>query len=198
MPSSLPQKPRPDGACRSRLARKTFMHSMHITPPQSTAQQQYLQPAGLYDCTPNGYTHVVTVQEPLRWLFVSGQGGENAQAELPDDFGEQAAQALANVQTALAAGGAHMGHVTKLTVLIVDHSLERFEHWQNSVRRHWGTGEPGDTLPRFPACTLIPVPKLALPGMLIEVEATAAVPVAAPAAQAAIAQSQAARTAVAA
>jgi enamine deaminase RidA (YjgF/YER057c/UK114 family) len=30
----------------------------------------------------------------------------------------------------------------------------------------------------FPACTLIPVPKLALPGMLIEVEATAALPMA--------------------
>ncbi len=41
-------------------------------------QPRYLQPAGLYDSLPNGYTHVVTVQEPLRWLFVSGQGGENA------------------------------------------------------------------------------------------------------------------------
>ena len=41
-----------------------------------------------------------------------------------------------------------------------------------------GSGEPGDKRPRFPACTLIPVPKLALPGMLIEVEATAALPMA--------------------
>ena len=71
-----------------------------------------------------------------------------------------------------------MGHVLKLTVLIVDHSLERFEHWQSAVRQHWGCGEAGDQRPRFPACTLIPVPKLALPGMLIEVEATAALPMA--------------------
>ena len=141
-------------------------------------QPRYLQPAGLYDSLPNGYTHVVTVQEPLRWLFVSGQGGENALAELPDSFALQAAQALANIKTALAAGGADMGHVLKLTVLIVDHSLERFEHWQSAVRQHWGSGEPGDRRPRFPACTLIPVPKLALPGMLIEVEATAALPMA--------------------
>lgn len=141
-------------------------------------QPRYLQPAGLYDSLPNGYTHVVSVQEPLRWLFVSGQGGENALAELPDSFALQAAQALANIRTALAAGGADMGHVLKLTVLIVDHSLERFEHWQSSVREHWGSGEPGDRRPRFPACTLIPVPKLALPGMLIEVEATAALPMA--------------------
>jgi len=141
-------------------------------------QPRFLQPAGLYDSLPNGYTHVVTVQEPLRWLFVSGQGGENALAELPDSFALQAAQALANIKTALAAGGAGMGHVLKLTVLIVDHSLERFEHWQSTVRQHWGSGEPGDRRPRFPACTLIPVPKLALPGMLIEVEATAALPMA--------------------
>ena len=141
-------------------------------------QPRYLQPTGLYDSLPNGYTHVVTVQEPLRWLFVSGQGGENALAELPDSFARQAAQALANIKTALAAGGADMGHVLKLTVLIVDHSLERFEHWQSAVRQHWGSGEAGDRRPRFPACTLIPVPKLALPGMLIEVEATAALPMA--------------------
>ena len=49
------------------------------------------------------------------------------------------------------------------------------------MRLHWSDGAPGDgapssTLPRFPACTLIPVPRLALPGMLIEVDAVAALP----------------------
>ena len=152
------------------------MHSLS-RPAASPGTQvlQHLQPSGLYDSLPNGYTHVVGVQEPLRWLFVSGQGGEDAQANLPDSFALQASQALANVQIALAAGGASMGDVIKLTVLIVDHDLQRFEQWQQSVRQHWGSGEPGDKRPRFPACTLIPVPKLALPGMLIEVEAVAAV-----------------------
>ena len=132
---------------------------------------QHLHPAGLYNNTNNGYTHVVTAQEPLRWLFVSGQGGEDAEANLPDNFALQADQALRNVEIALAAGGACMADVTKLTVLIVDHGLQRFEQWQNSIRQHWG----GSDLPPFPACTLIPVPKLALPGMLIEVDAIAAV-----------------------
>lgn len=145
--------------------------------PVKTVSRQILQPAGLYNSMPNGYSHVVAVQEPLRWLFVSGQGGEDALAHLPEDFALQASQALANLKTALAAGGADMGHVTKLTVLIVDHSLERFEQWQASLRQHWSEGEPGHPLPAFPACTLIPVPKLALPGMLIEVDAIAALPV---------------------
>ena len=136
----------------------------------SATSLQHLQPAGLYDSLPNGYTHVVSVQEPVRWLFVSGQGGEDADANLPDSFAQQADQALRNVKTALAAGGACMADVTKLTVLIVDHDLQRFEQWQNSIRQHWG----GSGQPPFPACTLIPVPKLALPGMLIEVDAIAA------------------------
>lgn len=142
--------------------------------PAQAGHLQHLQPPGLYDAAPNGYTHVVRVESPLRWVFVSGQGGENAAAELPEDFAAQACQALANVQTALRAADADMHDVAKLTVLIVDHSLERFHHWQQALRLYWGEDQQP---PRpFPACTLIPVPKLALPGMLIEVEATAALP----------------------
>lgn len=144
------------------------------TAPRDPGHLQHLQPPGLYDAAPNGYTHVVRVESPLRWIFVSGQGGENIAAELPDDFAEQVEQALANVQTALAAAGASMADVAKLTVLIVDHSLERFHLWQQALRQYWGEHQQP---PRpFPACTLIPVPKLALPGMLIEVDATAALP----------------------
>lgn len=151
-------------------------------PAASTAPQlQHLQPAGLYDATPNGYTHVVTVHGPAQWAFVSGQGGENQAGDLPDSFAAQAQQALSNLKLALQAAGADMGQVVKLTLLIVDHSEARFHDWQAAVRLHWSDGAPSggapsNTLPRFPACTLIPVPRLALPGMLIEVDAVAALP----------------------
>lgn len=151
-------------------------------PTASTAPQlHHLQPAGLYDATPNGYTHVVTVHGPAQWAFVSGQGGENQAGDLPDSFAVQAQQALSNLKLALQAAGADMGQVVKLTLLIVDHSEARFNDWQAAVRLHWSDGAPSDgapsnTLPRFPACTLIPVPRLALPGMLIEVDAVAALP----------------------
>ena len=151
-------------------------------PAASTAPQlHHLQPTGLYDATPNGYTHVVTVHGPAQWAFVSGQGGENQAGDLPDSFAAQAQQALSKLKLALLAAGADMGQVVKLTLLIVDHSEARFNDGQAAVRLHWGDGSPGDgapsnTLPRFPACTLIPVPRLALPGMLIEVDAVAALP----------------------
>lgn len=151
-------------------------------PAASTAPQlQHLQPAGLYDATPNGYTHVVTVHGPAQWAFVSGQGGENQAGDLPESFAAQAQQALSNLKLALQAAGTDMGQVVKLTLLIVDHSEARFNDWQAAVRLHWSDGAPSggapsNTLPRFPACTLIPVPRLALPGMLIEVDAVAALP----------------------
>ncbi len=74
-----------------------------------------INPPRLYDPRPNGYSHVAVVTSPARFIYVAGQGGEDAAGELP------------------------------------------------------------------PACTLIPVPRLALDGMCFEVEATAvqAVPTAA-------------------
>src|SRR2546427_3306026 len=74
----------------------------------SAPQLHHLQPAGLYDATPNGYTHVVTVHGPAQWAFVSGQGGENQAGDLPDSFAAQAQQALSNLKLALQAAGADM------------------------------------------------------------------------------------------
>ncbi|WP_306028337.1 hypothetical protein [Stappia sp. MMSF_3263] len=65
-------------------------------------------------------------------------------------------------------GGARTADVFKLTVLIVDHTMERLVIFGEELARAFGPGMK-------PACTLIPVPCLALEGMLFEVEALAAV-----------------------
>src|SRR3989344_2471411 len=66
----------------------------------------------------------------------------------------------------LAGGGASVQDVAKLTVLVVDHTEQRLALFSQAVRSLWPDGAA-------PACTLIPVPRLALDGMLIEIEATA-------------------------
>ena len=53
-----------------------------------------------------------------------------------------------------------------LGFLVVDHSVEKHEILIKIMKDLW-KNHP------FPACTLIPVPRLALEHMLIEVEATA-------------------------
>lgn len=124
-------------------------------------------PPGLYDPAPNAYSHLAAVSPNAEWLFVAGQGGEDAQGQLSPVFAEQAAQAISNVRTALQSRGADLQHIFKLTLLIVDHTEERLRMWVEEADRAWAGHMK-------PVCTLIPVPRLALDGMLIEIEAVAA------------------------
>ncbi|MEH6565437.1 MAG: RidA family protein [Halopseudomonas sp.] len=127
-----------------------------------------INPPALYDPTPNGYSHVVVAPLNARWLFVAGQGGEDQHGSLASGFQPQLQRCLHNLRIALAAGGATLQQVTKLTVLVVDHDEARLSLIASALRDAWAD-KPA------PACTLIPVPRLALDGMLIEIDATACV-----------------------
>ncbi|WP_395845063.1 RidA family protein [Archangium violaceum] len=126
-------------------------------------------PKGLYDPTAHGYSHVARVAPGSRLIYIAGQGGENESGALQPDFRLQVRQALSNLRTALESAGAGVGDVAKLTVLIVDHSEERLKVFGSELERAWTAGMK-------PTCTLIPVPRLALDGMLFEVEAVAVLP----------------------
>lgn len=125
-------------------------------------------PAGLYDPRPNAYSHVAALTPGARLAFIAGQGGEDAEGRLSADFAEQARQALANVATALQSQGAGLAQVFKLTLLIVDHNPQRLAAWVREADLAWGGAMK-------PVGTLIPVPRLALEGMLIEIEEVAVV-----------------------
>lgn len=124
-------------------------------------------PAGLYDASRNGYSHLAMVASGIRTVYVAGQGGEDESGKLPDDFRAQVRQAFLNLRTALSAAGAGVDDIAKLTVLIVDHNEERLHIFGEELTAALGNGPK-------PACTLVPVPRLALDGMQFEVEAVAA------------------------
>lgn len=126
-----------------------------------------LDPPGLYDPSPNGYSHVVSVASPARMVFIAGQGGETADGTLAEGFAAQVKQAFANLVTALAAAESTISDVVKLTLLVVDHDDQKHHIVTAELDERWGRS------PR-PACTLVPVPRLALTGMLFEVDAVAA------------------------
>lgn len=136
---------------------------------QLSAKQErltFINPDALYDPRANGYSHVAVAKGPGRIIYVAGQGGEDAAGGLSPVFARQVGQAMQNLQTALRAAGATPADVVKLTVLVVDHSRERFEVVTAALRKMWADRQA-------PACTLIPVPRLALEGMLFEIDATA-------------------------
>lgn len=126
---------------------------------------QLLNPAGLYDPSANAYSQVAIVAPGQRLAFISGQGGDNPDGSFSPDFATQAASAFRNVGLALAGIGATPHSVARITVLIVNHDMEKLRIMQAAQRVLFGA--------HFPAATLIPVPCLALPQMLIEVEAIA-------------------------
>ncbi|TYQ05346.1 UNVERIFIED_ORG: enamine deaminase RidA (YjgF/YER057c/UK114 family) [Zoogloea ramigera] len=126
---------------------------------------QFINPATLYDPRPNGYTHVVIAEAPARLVYIAGQGGEDVNGVLSEDFATQVAQALVNLRAALQAADTTLAQVAKVTALIVGHDEAKLAIFSTALRAAWGDAPP-------PACTLIPVPRLALDGMLFEIEAT--------------------------
>lgn len=138
------------------------MHSVNST----HARHSFINPAQLYDPRPNAYTHVVVASTPARIVHVAGQGGEDDAGQLATDFETQVRQALTNLGAALAAADATFSEVVKITVLIVDHDADRLAIFGRALGAAWGVHPP-------PACTLIPVARLALDGMLFEIDAMA-------------------------
>lgn len=128
------------------------------------SELQLINPPGLYDPAPNGYSHVALLPAGARLAFIAGQGGETVDGSLSVDFREQVRQALRNLGIAIEAVGGTPAQIAKLGVLIVEHSEARLQVFGEELVRALGAGPK-------PACTLIPVPRLALDGMLFEIEA---------------------------
>ena len=109
----------------------------------------------------------VIVPAGARVAYISGQGGQDSTGGLSPDFAVQVKQAYANLGAALEGLGARPDQVAKLTIFVVDHDMSKLEVLTGSVKEMFGA--------TLPAQTLVPVPKLAVDGMLFEVEAVAVI-----------------------
>jgi reactive intermediate/imine deaminase len=99
-------------------------------------------------------------------LFVSGLTAHDAEGRLVDgDAAMQTRQILTNLQLVLAAAGASLADVLKVTVYLTDIADRAII---NPVREEFfGRSRP--------ASTLVEVSALALPGMRVEIEAIAGI-----------------------
>ncbi|MCW9705510.1 Rid family hydrolase [Fodinibius salsisoli] len=124
-------------------------------------------PTTLYDPTDFGYSHIATVPPNSTMIYVAGQGGGQHQQDTIANFRSQVHQAFENLRLALASQNSSMQDVVKLTTLVVNHNKDKHRVLIEESLNHWSDK-------KFPTQSLIPVSRLAVEGMLFEVEAIAA------------------------
>jgi reactive intermediate/imine deaminase len=98
-------------------------------------------------------------------LYVSGQAAINQEGEIvgAGDFDAQAEQTFRNLERVLKAGGSSLANVVKVTIFLTD--MANFPKIVE-LRGKWFT-------PPYPADTIVEVTSLALPELMIEIEAIA-------------------------
>jgi enamine deaminase RidA (YjgF/YER057c/UK114 family) len=131
-------------------------------------EKKFINPDTLH--TPRGYTHVVAL-EGGRMLFVSGQVaiGKDGQIVGPGELKTQAHRAMENLAAALKGAGASLADVIKMNTYVVNYRPDDYRAIAEVRREFFARENP-------PASTLIGVAALAVEGLLIEIEAVAALP----------------------
>jgi reactive intermediate/imine deaminase len=126
--------------------------------------QYHLKPEGMPPT--NGYSHVVAFTGTT--VMISGQVPLDAEGQLvgADDARAQTRQVFHNLQRALAAAGARMADLVKLTVFLTDlGDLADFRVVRDEFVDPWNP----------PASSLVQVSGLVNPAFRIEIEAIATV-----------------------
>ena len=123
----------------------------------------FIDPGTLH--RPFGYTHVVEVTAG-RPAYISGQVALDRDGELvgPGDIRAQARQVLENLRAALQTVGASFDQVVKLNAYLLD--ITQLPAIREIRDQYVDTARP-------PASTAVEVRRLAVDGLLIEVEAVA-------------------------
>jgi len=131
-------------------------------------EKKYLNPDTLLK--PRGYTHIVTITGPAKMIFISGQVAIDKEGKLvgPGDLKTQIRQCSANLKAALEAAGATPADIVKTNTYIVNYKQSDYSAMREARGELFPDGEP-------PASTLVGVTSLAVEGLMVEMEAIAAV-----------------------
>ena len=123
--------------------------------------------------TKGRFSEAVTVTGPGKWVFLAGVGAEDESGKGGDirhkgDFVAQCHYAYDKIKRLLARHGATLGDVVKMVTYMTD---VRFQPDYGKCRiEEFGSNA-------LPAHTLLTISQLAWPGMLVEIDVTAVVPV---------------------
>jgi len=122
--------------------------------------KQIINPASM--APPSGYSYAV--KKSGTPVFISGQVGIDGAGKIAGDIDAQTEQAFQNVRTVVEASGGRMDDIVKLTIFVTDPAYRPAV--VAARQRFFKAGEP-------PASTYLVVSGLAVPQLLVEVEAVA-------------------------
>ena len=147
--------------CNGRVLNSPRRNSAIMTPKPAI---KTLKPPAIASTGP--FAHVGHTAGPACMVFTSGMVGQHQDGSISDSYVEQITQSLANISHCLEAAGATVKDILKLTYYIVNYDPNNRPH--AALIFEWLEGHR-------PATALVPVPKLANPKFLFEIEAVAAV-----------------------
>lgn len=131
---------------------------------------RYANPETLYDPSKHGFSQTVVSPPGVRLVYVAGQMGIDPKGNVPaKDFEGQVRTAFRNLRLALEGAGSSIDHVLEVRLLSVDHTSEK----EKVIAAVTNETFPGSNKP---VSMLIPVPRLALDGLLFEIGAVGYIP----------------------
>lgn len=122
-------------------------------------------PNGVWDSSVYGFSQAVKVQAVQEVVYISGQTAFDSQGQIEGqgDIEVQVRSSFENVKRIVEAAGGTLNNIVKLTVYFLD--LDALEQYTAILGEYF----PEDP----PSQTVVEVSRLALPGLLIEIEAIA-------------------------
>lgn len=123
-------------------------------------------PSGLKNVRSNVYHHYIRVDNPKSLIFLSGQLARDAGGNLvgAGDMAEQTRQCIRNLRTVLEAAGATLEDIVSVVVYTTD--MRAFKEIVAARTEFF--------VAKLPTSTIVEVNHLAEPGLLIEIQAIAA------------------------
>ena len=127
-------------------------------------RKQVISPPKIWNPTVFGFVHGFVVEEGKKLIFISGQNGIDVKGRVVSGgFDAQCSKTFENLGIILAAAGASPTNIVKLTAYVTD--MKNAAAFVRISKKFF----KGENCPQ----TLVEVSALALPDLIVEVEATA-------------------------
>jgi enamine deaminase RidA (YjgF/YER057c/UK114 family) len=146
--------------------------SLAAAPSVTSAQTLEKKNYNYSEWTKGRFSEAVTLIGPGKMIFLAGVGSEDENGKGGDilhkgDFTAQCKYAFDKIKRALEKNGATLGDIVKMVTYMTD---VRYQPDFGRCRQETFGATP------MPAHTLLTISQLAWPGMLVEIDVTAAVP----------------------